>query len=50
MKKNLLIMSGGTTIVINSTLYGIIKESYNKKFFDNIYAAIGGIEGLLNSK
>ena len=51
MKKNLLIMmSGGTTTVINSTLYGIIKESYNKKFFDNIYVAIGGIEGLLNNK
>ena len=35
MKKNLLIMmSVEQLLVINSTLYGIIKESYNKKFFD----------------
>lgn len=52
MKGNsLIIQSGGPTCVINSSLYGIIKEA--KKHPNNIegiFGALNGIEGLLNNE
>ena len=36
MKNILFSMSGGTTPVINSTLYGLIDEAKKSKLFKNI--------------
>ncbi|MDY4788239.1 MAG: diphosphate--fructose-6-phosphate 1-phosphotransferase [Bacilli bacterium] len=46
MKNSLIIQSGGPTPVINSSLYGIIKES--KKIKSIIYGSKNGILGLIN--
>ena len=40
-------MSGGTTPVINSTLYGLIDEAKKSKLFQNIYISKYGIDGLI---
>ena len=51
MKNNLLVtMSGGTSTVINSTLFGIIKEVKEKKTFGCVYAGVPGLQGVLNKK
>lgn len=50
MKKNCLIaQSGGPTGVINASVYGIYKEAKTIAKIDNIYGAINGIKGVLNS-
>ena len=49
MKKSLLyFQSGGPTAVINTSLYGVIKEAKKHPEIDGIYGAIHGIEGVLN--
>ena len=47
MKNILFSMSGGTTPVINSTLYGLIDEAKKSKLFQNIYISKYGIDGLI---
>lgn len=48
-KNNLIIVnSGGTTPVINSTIYGAIDQSDRLKIFDNIYISLFGVDGLIN--
>lgn len=49
MKKNMVyIQSGGPTTVINSSLYGAIKEAQaNKDKIDLIFGSLHGIEGLI---
>ncbi|MCP4588765.1 6-phosphofructokinase [Pseudoalteromonas sp.] len=47
-KGNLLVlMSGGTSTVINSTLVGLVKEVKSSAFFDKIYAGVPGVQGVL---
>lgn len=50
MKFNMVyIQSGGPTSVINSSLYGAIKEAMNHKDdIKNIYGSLNGIEGLID--
>ena len=47
MKNLVYLQSGGPTAVINSSLYGAIKEG-QKQGIPHIYGSINGIEGLLN--
>lgn len=48
--KNIIVgQSGGPTSVMNSSLYGIIKEAKENKF-EKIYGMINGIEGFLNDE
>lgn len=48
--KNIIVgQSGGPTAVMNSSLYGIIKEA-NENKFEKIYGMINGIEGFLNDE
>jgi 6-phosphofructokinase len=50
MKRRCIIgQSGGSTVVINATLAGIIKNAY-KKEYEKVYGMINGISGLLNEK
>lgn len=48
--KNILVgQSGGPTAVINSSLYGVVKEGFaHPDKIDHIYGMINGIEGFLN--
>ncbi len=51
MKNMIYIQSGGPTSVINTSLYGAIKEA--RKHLDkigNIYGSLNGIEGLIEDK
>lgn len=48
MSGNLLVVhGGGPTAVINSTLYGVIKEARLHHEIDMVYGAIGGTEGII---
>lgn len=48
MSGNLLVVhGGGPTAVINSTLYGVIREAKVHEEIDNVYGALGGMEGIL---
>ena len=45
---NLVILnSGGTTPVINSTIYGCIDQAKKSKLFDNIFISLFGVDGLM---
>lgn len=50
--KNLIVgQSGGPTAVINSSLFGVIKEGMNQgEHIDHIYGMINGIEGFLKDR
>lgn len=49
MKSNVLIVHGGApTAVINSSLYGAVKEAGKYSDIDKVYAAIGGSKGILD--
>lgn len=53
MKKNVNIVvgqSGGPTTVINSSLYGVVKEAMNTEGIDHIYGMINGIQGFIDDK
>ena len=51
MEKNLLVgQSGGPTCVINSSLYGIIKEAKKHLEINKIYGSLNGIEGTINDQ
>lgn len=43
----LVAQSGGPTAVINSSFIGVLDEAIESKYFDNVYAGINGIEGVL---
>lgn len=48
MAQNVLVVhGGGPTAVINSSLYGVIKEAKRSAEIGKVYAAIGGSEGIL---
>ncbi|HOA10857.1 MAG: Pyrophosphate--fructose 6-phosphate 1-phosphotransferase [Tenericutes bacterium ADurb.Bin024] len=50
MKKSLVyFQSGGPTAIINTSMYGVIKEAKRQtEYIDGIYGSLHGIEGLLN--
>jgi 6-phosphofructokinase 1 len=48
MKNLLYFQSGGPTSVINTSLYGVIKEAKLHPEIGGIYASLYGIEGVLN--
>lgn len=50
MKNCIIAQSGGPTAVINSSVVGLIEENMKAKYFDNVYAGLNGIEGILNNK
>lgn len=51
MKKNLLVgQSGGPTVVINSSLAGVIESALLSEKIDTVYGMVNGIEGLFEEK
>ena len=51
MAENVLIVhGGGPTAVINSSLYGVIREARESGRIGKVYAAIGGSEGVLKER
>ena len=50
--KNLIVgQSGGPTAVINSSLYGVIREGFNRREeIEHVYGMINGIQGLLDGR
>jgi ATP-dependent phosphofructokinase / diphosphate-dependent phosphofructokinase len=50
MKNCIIAQSGGPTSVINSSVIGLAAENLSSKYFDNVYAGVNGIEGILNRK
>ncbi len=46
----MIAQSGGPTSVINASVYGLVKENFILEAFDNVYAGLNGIEGILNRK
>lgn len=51
MKKNLIVgQSGGPTAVINSSLYGVIKEGCRNSGIDRVLGMINGVEGFLEGR
>lgn len=49
-KAMVYIQSGGPTSVINSSLYGAIKEAEKHPEISGIYGSLNGIDGLLNDR
>ncbi len=45
----IILQSGGPTSVINSSLYGVIKQALKEECINNIYGSINGIEGLIDN-
>ena len=51
MKNMVYIQSGGPTSVINTSLYGAIKEAKrHPEEIDHIYGSLNGIEGMIDDK
>lgn len=46
----IIAQSGGPTSVINSSVYGVIKENFNLNIYENVYGGVNGIEGILSKK
>lgn len=46
----IIAQSGGPTSVINSSVYGVIKENFDLNLYENVYGGVNGIEGILNKK
>lgn len=46
----IIAQSGGPTSVINSSVYGVVKENFNLQIYDNVYGGLNGIEGILQKK
>lgn len=50
MKNCLVAQSGGPSAVINASFMGVLDQALESKCFDNVYAGLNGIEGILNEK
>lgn len=50
MSNCIVAQSGGPTSVINASVVGLVEENNLKGYFNNVYAGINGIEGILNNK
>lgn len=46
----IIAQSGGPTSVINSSVYGLISANNKYKIYNNVYAGLNGIEGILKNK
>lgn len=46
----IIAQSGGPTSVINSSVYGVVKENFSLKIYDNVYGGLNGIEGILDRR
>ncbi|MFT5871671.1 MAG: 6-phosphofructokinase [Clostridium sp.] len=49
MRNCIVAQSGGPTSVINSSAIGVLDANINSHYYDNVYAGINGIQGILNS-
>ncbi len=49
MKNCIVAQSGGPTSVINASAIGVLDENNNCHHYDNVYAGINGIQGILNN-
>jgi len=49
MKNCIVAQSGGPTSVINASAMGVLEENINSHYYDNVYAGINGIQGILNN-
>jgi len=50
MRNCLVAQSGGPTAVINSSFIGVFDQCLEDKAFNNVYAGLNGIEGILKEK
>lgn len=50
MANCIIAQSGGPTTVINASAAGLFRKNEEVKYFENVYAGINGIEGILNKK
>lgn len=50
MKNCLVAQSGGPTAVINASAVGVLSQNNESKIYNNVYAGINGIEGILSGK
>jgi len=48
MKNCIVAQSGGPTSVINASAIGVLDQNINSPYYDNVYAGINGIQGILN--
>jgi len=48
MKNCIVAQSGGPTSVINASAMGVLDANINSHYYDNVYAGINGIQGILN--
>ncbi|MBU3181536.1 6-phosphofructokinase [Clostridium psychrophilum] len=48
MKNCIVAQSGGPTSVINASAMGVLDSNTNSHYYDNVYAGINGIQGVLN--
>ena len=49
MKNCIVAQSGGPTSVINASAIGVLEENNSSHYYDNVYAGINGIQGILNN-
>jgi len=49
MKNCIVAQSGGPTSVINASAIGVLAENNNSHYYDNVYAGINGIQGILDN-
>lgn len=48
MRNCIVAQSGGPTSVINASAMGVLKTNIDSHYYDNVYAGINGIQGILN--
>jgi len=48
MKNCIVAQSGGPTSVINASAIGVLDANIDSHYYDNVYAGINGIQGILN--
>ncbi|MCB2289677.1 6-phosphofructokinase [Clostridium sp. CS001] len=48
MRNCIVAQSGGPTSVINASAMGVLKANIDSPYYDNVYAGINGIQGILN--
>lgn len=49
MSNCLVAQSGGPTVVINASLYGVVSAALEAEQIDTVYGSINGIQGVLNN-
>lgn len=50
MRNCIVAQSGGPTSVINASFLGVLDENIKLSYYDNVYAGLNGIEGILSKK